>query len=580
MSLHDASSLGAIGSPHDPDAPLTLAPAHAAGHPAGHSADHPTGLLAGLASELTTMTMTTQDLNHVGLHHVDSDWLDSLCFAHDDGGQASASFAPELPLPGFVGSQHAALAFQPSDFALDLGLGHEPTFGHGPPSGAGLGLGHGGRPEHPAMAEFFLKNGGWRPPEPCTHCRRLRLQCFMLQTKEANPNPVNSCSSCVALFRQCSLAERSKRQPSYFETLSPVIGRLHGVNEEEDPAAAAAAAWNASPPAEPAAAASSKRTSSRSVRKTQVLRDWFSAHLDHPYPSEEEKSYLTAQSALTRTQVINWFTNARRRHRLSSQPPLATATFRSGSPMPPQSLLSGMTPFERWRHSPPDSEPVPESAIQRAIDTARSRNGLDGGADGVALGADGGHATGMFTASASDDSSMFRASAYNHSSEASLSSYSHRSNSDVALSAHSHEGCPPRPDWIDAAGKKKRAKVRAFTCGYCSRSFSKKYDWLRHERSVHAPGDVSWVCAMPLPLEQSLVVWRPGHGQPECILCGTLSPTEEHLDSHEFEACSKRALKDRTFSRKDHMWQHLYKFHGCRRWEGWKPDLNSLRHTA
>ena len=77
-------------------------------------------------------------------------------------------------------------------------------------------------------------DGAWRPPVPCTHCRRHRLQCLIIRTTDANPNPVTSCSSCVALFRECSLAEGTKRLPSVFETFSPVLGHLHGLPEQTE----------------------------------------------------------------------------------------------------------------------------------------------------------------------------------------------------------------------------------------------------------------------------------------------------------------------------------------------------------
>lgn len=73
--------------------------------------------------------------------------------------------------------------------------------------------------------------GAYCPPFPCSYCRQHRLQCLILRTTSANPNPVTSCSSCVALFRECSLALGEKRQPSGFETMSPVMGHLHGVTE-------------------------------------------------------------------------------------------------------------------------------------------------------------------------------------------------------------------------------------------------------------------------------------------------------------------------------------------------------------
>lgn len=75
-------------------------------------------------------------------------------------------------------------------------------------------------------------DGAYRPPVPCTHCRRHRLQCLIIRTTPANPNPITSCSSCVALFRECSLSKGEKRQPSRFETFSPVLGHLHGLPEQ------------------------------------------------------------------------------------------------------------------------------------------------------------------------------------------------------------------------------------------------------------------------------------------------------------------------------------------------------------
>lgn len=74
-------------------------------------------------------------------------------------------------------------------------------------------------------------NGAHRCPVPCSHCRKSRLQCLILQTTTANPNPRTACSSCVALFRECSFARGEKRPTSGFETLFPVLGHLHGVTE-------------------------------------------------------------------------------------------------------------------------------------------------------------------------------------------------------------------------------------------------------------------------------------------------------------------------------------------------------------
>ncbi|KAF7548707.1 hypothetical protein G7Z17_g6889 [Cylindrodendrum hubeiense] len=163
-------------------------------------------------------------------------------------------------------------------------------------------------PTMTAIDEFFITNGAYRPPAPCSHCRRRRLQCLILQTTADNPNPTKSCSSCVALFRECSLSGREKRDPSAFETSWPVIGHLHGVSEQGGSLELLEEGQSSQPMAKgtPVSALSSKRTNTRSVRKTRVLRNWFANHIDHPYPSEEEKVALSGQSGLSKSQVVNW----------------------------------------------------------------------------------------------------------------------------------------------------------------------------------------------------------------------------------------------------------------------------------
>ena len=46
----------------------------------------------------------------------------------------------------------------------------------------------------------------------------------------------------------------------------------------------------------------------------EVLRAWFHAHIDDPYPTSEEKQLLLRATQMTRVQLRNWFTNMRKRH--------------------------------------------------------------------------------------------------------------------------------------------------------------------------------------------------------------------------------------------------------------------------
>lgn len=46
---------------------------------------------------------------------------------------------------------------------------------------------------------------------------------------------------------------------------------------------------------------------------TSILRGWLTSHLGNPYPTEDDKMSLVAQTGLSMVQVSNWFINARRR---------------------------------------------------------------------------------------------------------------------------------------------------------------------------------------------------------------------------------------------------------------------------
>lgn len=47
-------------------------------------------------------------------------------------------------------------------------------------------------------------------------------------------------------------------------------------------------------------------------RAVHLLKQWLNDHLDNPYPSYKEKETLSKESGLTKRQIQNWFTNARK----------------------------------------------------------------------------------------------------------------------------------------------------------------------------------------------------------------------------------------------------------------------------
>ena len=424
-----------------------------------------------------------------------------------------------------------------------------------------------------AMDEFFRLQGGWRPPVPCNHCKRLRLQCFMLQTTNANPNPITACSSCVALYRHCSLAGPAKRQASTFETPNPVIGQLHGVYEDERACEVHQSRdENMALVVEPMTRAS-KRSTSRSKTSTRPLRLWFSSHLEHPYPAERDKQQLASASGLSRTQIDNWFGNARRRKKQSEQATSAASLeiHRQGSPMPQKSIVD-MTPLERWQNSPPDAEPAQFADIERAMGLASSTSSFG------ALQQASHH--GFGDTSRSD----FGSDGIWHSLPGSVDSSSATTSSCNSRLSHASSRRSFGEDSLEALSSKRhrRSKRSEFRCTECVRTFTRKSDLLRHERAIHSPSKETWICSnLILPGEPS-TVWRISRSGPECSLCGFPDPDEKHFLSHEFVACADRQIAERTFTRKDHLFQHLEKFHRCRRkWDGWNLDgaVDRLRHV-
>ncbi|OJJ33315.1 hypothetical protein ASPWEDRAFT_174725 [Aspergillus wentii DTO 134E9] len=406
-------------------------------------------------------------------------------------------------------------------------------------------------------------DGAYSPPKPCSYCRRHRLQCLIIRTAPANPNPITSCSSCVALFRECSLARGEKRQPSGFETMSPVFGNLHGLAEDvDDVVGQVEGSRGVVGPEE------DRKESKQFVRKgARVLRDWYRQHQEYPYPSEGEKSALANETGFSKQRVSTWFANARRRQKQklqSSRPP--TQVFRSGSPMP------SMTPMERWQASPPEDEAVPESAIQNAI--ATSGPGVDMSSS---------------LSEANDFNYLFNldeSSSHLDSSLPSVGSRQSEASSDSQSSAWSHNSAgegglpfpslPKRTRLRHRRGRQRRTTEEGpYQCTFCTQSFQKKHDWSRHEKTVHLSLE-SWVCTPDLLNLQSLAPTSA-----ECRFCETTSPSQAHWEDHEFKVCAAKPIEERSFTRKDYLWQHLKKFHGCTklpvaRLESWRCEANNV----
>ncbi|PYI30965.1 hypothetical protein BP00DRAFT_397165 [Aspergillus indologenus CBS 114.80] len=210
-------------------------------------------------------------------------------------------------------------------------------------------------------------------------------------------------------------------------------------------------------------------------------------------------------------------------------------------------------PLQRWQDSPPEDEPASLSAIMESLRKFPTTY-------------DQGSSHGMGTGSLGQLHDLFKG--YRHrttsipSSQSSARSVSSQPSSTSAKSATSQKSQGPiRSSRKRATGRVRKGrsakmnpgeKGRLFCCTFCCDQFRTKYDWARHEKSLHLNLE-EWVCA-----PQGGTVVSPSTGTRHCAFCDMPDPTAEHLTEHRYEPCMGGT---RTFRRKDHLVQHLRRTH-------------------
>ena len=105
----------------------------------------------------------------------------------------------------------------------------------------------------------------------------------------------------------------------------------------------------------------------------------------------------------------------------------------------------------------------------------------------------------------------------------------------------------PKFNGVNSAGEPQ--KDLPFFCTFCPRAFKTKYEWVRHEDSVHALR-TTWICCdtKNTPLET-------------CPFCGQAHPEDAHMAGHKYQQCKSKPESQRTFYRRDHFVQHLHHVH-------------------
>lgn len=418
-----------------------------------------------------------------------------------------------------------------------------------------------------------------KPENPCDYCRLRHLDCFLTFDGQTG------CSPCNALFRTCSF-EMPAQQRSKPRNM---IDTLHQVSEDtcqEFGALTSTKTLVGIKTDEDRAARKSGIRFSRAAVK--LLTDWVVSHSDHPYPTDDEKIELRKRTGLTESQVNNWLANARRRKKHKPKRPASPSIDSSGAiDIPSNKTWSELNPMERYLDSPPDNEPAPWTAIEQAVKQTTPPRGESSSRSRHTSRHASSASSGRVSRQAPSTASLEIASVNSGmSSQAdslgSVWSYTSRNSGNSFGSFGSFGSVNAvrkerrrrrRPD-IKKQASENDKKTKLFQCTFCTDAFKSKYDWARHEKSLHLSLE-KWICAPLGP-----VITCSASGQRKCVFCDAIDPTKEHLETHNWSACEERSPEQRTFYRKDHLRQHMRLMHNCKltqTMESWKSETQYIK---
>ncbi|EME46435.1 hypothetical protein DOTSEDRAFT_78718, partial [Dothistroma septosporum NZE10] len=422
-----------------------------------------------------------------------------------------------------------------------------------------------------------------RPEKPCDYCRQRRLDCYM---QRGEP----SCNACINLFRECSFAKSGTLESMNWagdNNRGTLLDTLHLIDED---ACKEHGTFTGIKPLKSRGTGnynfkddvpgSTKRNGIRFPRQAvKVLRDWLDAHVDNPYPTEEEKGELEKQTELKPNQIANWLANARRRRKatgrakpkLHMSPSLRPSSAPMDVPRLPKKPWDELNPLERWKHSPPENEPATITDIANAVANSEYlENGISASPSTL------GHSSKRRQCSSNDSgfsnrrapsttsqetgqtSSLSASSAaFSNSNVSSQSTHGSFSSFNSSLAGKKDRRRRRRPNALAMGRKQSDDRKRIFQCTFCTDTFKSKYDWTRHEKSLHLSLE-KWICAPNGP-----TITDQESGDKQCVYCDLHNPSSDHIETHNHRQCEDKGLDARTFYRKDHLRQHLRLMHGC-----------------
>ncbi|KAF2147328.1 uncharacterized protein K452DRAFT_282335 [Aplosporella prunicola CBS 121167] len=327
-----------------------------------------------------------------------------------------------------------------------------------------------------------------------------------------------------------------------------------------------------------------------------VLQKWFDDHREDPYVDKEEVLNLSKATGLTGRQVRTFFANARARklsmyHSTPSRDS-ATSGGEEGSPSKKEKAnvrrgkqpvpvtiqtLSAMStqapspveqdPMERYLSSSPEEEGFSEDILLQHPAASISPSHTSSHKLSRHVHAEEQHSEAAFSSHSGSNSS--------HASLDSAANYAPRRGR-KRHRVFSFHGGGPSTGGASSSGSSSNISVarpradphRIYQCTFCVRDFAQKYDWRRHEESVHLP-QKEWVCMPDGPATRSpcpsstttTTTTSAVTNDVHCVFCNAPNPSAAHLATHNVAPCLAAPLSARTFTRKDKLIQHLGQVH-------------------
>ncbi|ORX99488.1 hypothetical protein BCR34DRAFT_576568 [Clohesyomyces aquaticus] len=117
-------------------------------------------------------------------------------------------------------------------------------------------------------------------------------------------------------------------------------------------------------------------------------------------------------------------------------------------------------------------------------------------------------------------------------------------------------------------------------CTFCGHKMKSRYEWIRHEESVHVPR-ATWVCCS-VELSPAHIVSNSGRGESDCVfgIAGNNCPCPSEIPLsklyHRWYSCIHKPEEERTFFRRDQFIRHLHNYHLAKQKHP-DPDLGCMK---